>query len=389
MRKCYLIALFGIMVAGIIHAAATDLPQGHAAQEMILITIEGKQYLFPKSALIPVADLAQAPQTRIDDKNIKKTKKKQPRRHDNENEEDDAPLPKRSKKGFPLLLYLEESNETRAETRPYGLLKAGDADGRTAYAYGFYYFQKNDYDKAEEMLKKSMVYEGDARSFYLMARIYENGLGRERDLEKAHDLYDASARAGCPDAQLTVGYFHEYENCGFEGDINEARFWYEAAAKNKHPDALCNLGMFYERGIGVDIDINRAIEYYKTGADLGSALAKYHLGLLYFSGLGFPLSDLKKAMELLLAAKEDDIPEAYIDLGVCYDRLGKHREAFQLYLEAITKFEVDQAFFKVAACYENGRGIKQDIEKAISFYKIAAEKYDLQEAKEALQKLRL
>ena len=57
---------------------------------------------------------------------------------------------------------------------------------------------------------------------------YEQGLGVERDLPRAFELYRQAARSGLPDAQYQLGLMYEL-GIGVDADIHEAQYWYQRA----------------------------------------------------------------------------------------------------------------------------------------------------------------
>lgn len=80
-----------------------------------------------------------------------------------------------------------------------------------------------------------------------------------------------------PLAECQVGYFY-YEGLGIEKNLEKAFYWTERAAKHGDRDGQNNLAWFYEDGIGVGIDLEQAKYWYKKAAlqDHDMAIDKCH-----------------------------------------------------------------------------------------------------------------
>ena len=155
---------------------------------------------------------------------------------------------------------------------------------------------------------------------FALGRLYEKGLGVNRDLAKARDLYwvakqhnvegaasaykridedmkydpvvlanerafreavvgvlaagrsgvekreledvISEADAGNPEAQYLLGMTYEQGTAG-ERDYAKARRWYEKASMNKFPRATMAIGRFFEEGIGEEAHAGTAYEWYR------------------------------------------------------------------------------------------------------------------------------
>lgn len=66
---------------------------------------------------------------------------------------------------------------------------------------------------------------------------YLEGLGVEKDVEKAFAWTEKAAQDGDWDAQFNLAWFYE-EGTGTARDMAKARYWYEQAAKQGHDEAI-------------------------------------------------------------------------------------------------------------------------------------------------------
>lgn len=177
------------------------------------------------------------------------------------------------------------------------------------YAYQHGEGTMKDYEKAIEWFKKGMD-ANDPNSFNSMAVMYERGQGVEKDLEKSYEL---TLKA------------------------------YELAQKDKEYESVyiglleSNLGRQFEYGKGVEKDINKALEYYKKSAEHGYKYGMTALADVYYYGT-------------------DGTPKDY-------------DKAFYWYQKAANKDEnYTYAVGQVAECYEYGRGVEMNKNKAKKMY---------------------
>ena len=126
-------------------------------------------------------------------------------------------------------------------------------------------------------LLQSCADEEDANCLNLLGVLYSQGLGVERDQERAFKLIANSAKKAFPPAEY-------------------------------------NLGNFYKRGIGCPQDFDKAIYWFSVAADHGNERAAYMLGYMHFKGFGVA-QNYKKAIEWF---ELSSWPMAYNFLGICY-----------------------------------------------------------------------
>lgn len=80
------------------------------------------------------------------------------------------------------------------------------------------------------------------------------------------------AERGYPLAECQIGYFY-YNGLGVEKDLEKAVYWTRRAADHADRDGQCNLAGFYEDAIGVERDMEQAIFWYRKAALQGHDLA--------------------------------------------------------------------------------------------------------------------
>lgn len=90
--------------------------------------------------------------------------------------------------------------------------------------------------------------------------------------EKCFQGHMALAQQGYPLAECQIGYFY-YEGLGVEKDLEKALYWTRRAADHGDRDGQCNLAWFHEETIGVEQDLEQATFWYRKAALQGHDLA--------------------------------------------------------------------------------------------------------------------
>lgn len=81
------------------------------------------------------------------------------------------------------------------------------------------------------------------------------------------------AEQGYPLAECQVGYFY-LEGLGVEKDLEKAFYWTKRAANHGDRDGQSNLAWFYEEGVFVDANLEKAKHWYKVSAQQGQEVSR-------------------------------------------------------------------------------------------------------------------
>lgn len=87
------------------------------------------------------------------------------------------------------------------------------------------------------------------------------------------------AEQGYPLAECQVGYFYA-QGLGVERDLNRALLWTRRAAEHGDRDGQFNLGCFYEEGTALARDMEQAALWYQRAARQGHTEAAERLRAL-------------------------------------------------------------------------------------------------------------
>jgi TPR repeat protein len=185
---------------------------------------------------------------------------------------------------------------------------------------------------------------------FMLARIYERGIGIPKNPAQAMTWYGKAAEfgfvpaqnvlgqacvtgyGGTPDGARAVRYLKSAAEEGFvpaqynlakvyyngdagvTRDLKQAGAWFNAAAKAGYPAALFAAGRMYDMGEGVPPDQKRAIVYYKEAAMKGDRDARFALATFFYDGEVVE-KNRATARQLFEAAAKQGQVDAMFNLG--------------------------------------------------------------------------
>ncbi len=205
-------------------------------------------------------------------------------------------LPKSGHKVVNILIYL--------------LLAVIAAEG-LFFARALFHNQEDSYDQACRSIKgkdfkrahrrlKEAADKGHAKAQTLLGMLYENGVGVEKDTEKAISYYRKAADSGLPEAESRLG--HLLLNTEKESKVVslETAGWLKKAARDGQIEAQITLGKLALDVKNSPITQNEAVWYLKDAAKKGNDQAKSMLGKLpkpASSSLGNPAQQVSAGVQ--------------------------------------------------------------------------------------------
>jgi TPR repeat protein len=273
----------------------------------------------------------------------------------------------------------ESQNESQEIERPVeeDLCLEGDR-----YFHGHGVIQ--DYEKAKKFYEDAL-HLGSGRACSCLAKMYEEGIGVEKDLIKAFGLYKEGDRLEDPACRFALGKYFE-NNLVPEDEksrgIEDAVSYYEYAADKGYAEAMTKLGYMHEHRIYYEKDVSKALDYYKKAKKQNDPLAINYLGLYYYRMAQRSEKDLKEkyyeqAVNLFKESRRLGCTEASNNLGMCYEQgTGVERdmkEALECYMEAATQ-GYSQGMFNVGylhLCRAKTSKLNEDYEKAAHWFRVA------------------
>lgn len=194
----------------------------------------------------------------------------------------------------------------RAKELYLELVNIGDSAAMNNYACSL----TDPSEKAEWFQKAA-----DAGSDYgkwNLGKLYKDGNGVEKNIDKALSLLTQSANEGCTGAMESLAKIY-LTGDGVNKNGEEAIKWYLKAVNAGKNDYLLDIAFIYLKGKSVSKDVDKAIHYYKTAAEKGVKQANVCLGNIYETGKDVGM-DKDKAVYFYRKAAADNIVEAKIAL---------------------------------------------------------------------------
>lgn len=172
-------------------------------------------------------------------------------------------------------------------------------------------------------------------------------------------------------------------------DIEEIK----SEAQNGDVIAMGILGENYFHGnMGLETDYELAYKWSKKASDLNNVRAKTVLGIMYLEGK-YVEKDLQRADALFREASDKGDMKAPRFVGLMYrnrqqDADDPDKAAFDWFSKGADRGDITSRFY-LGEMYENGLGTEKNMEEAVKWYKLSAERGDkiAQPAIDALKRL--
>lgn len=197
------------------------------------------------------------------------------------------------------------------------------------------------------------------------------------NLALATDVQDLETRSrqGDADARFELGRIY-LKGDGVTKNATRALELMRSAADQGHPEAMGAVGFFYANGMGVPKDMAKAVEWFRKGAEGGGAKAQLNLGNLLVSGNGVE-KDEAEGRKWIKAAAEQNLTDALWAEG-CIHYFGKYgvqvdfAAAYPCLLKSAEQGH-PEAQNLVGVMLENGQGVAPDENRALDWFRKAAE----------------
>lgn len=239
---------------------------------------------------------------------------------------------------------------------------------------------------------KNLANSGDTISMNRLATLYRDGIGVDKNVTKAKELFKRASDMGNLDAKVNLG-----DMLASEGDDNEARKLFLDAADKGNQDAIIRVysknndmaekaiarlkelaergnsrAVFtyadaLNRGIGTKQNHAEATRWFlKAAEEYGDINAMYVLGLKYRDGIGIP-KDADEGLKWLSSSSEMGNIRATIELANMYRRgIGVERnttKCLKMYEKAANMGDTN-SMLQIASIYRDGQGVEKDTKRA-------------------------
>lgn len=139
---------------------------------------------------------------------------------------------------------------------------------------------------------------GDGEGAFYLGRLFELGLGTDKDEARAANLYSAAVEKGSPKAKLRLGLIYHEGRVLLRDYAQGTKLICEAADAGE-ADGQLNCGLAYQQGIGVSVDEDKARGYFEAAVAQENIAAMNVLSNLYLN-----TGDIEKGKEFALLAAD-------------------------------------------------------------------------------------
>jgi hypothetical protein len=227
---------------------------------------------------------------------------------------------------------------------------------------------------------------GDDVARYRLALMKQNGLGIDRNLLRARDLYRVGSEAGFLPAILSYGFALHY-GFGQEPDPEQALRQFQKAADQGDPTGQYFVALFTAHGIGTEADEEQALELLKQAAAGEEPWALNDLALCSWEGTVVE-RDQESALEGWQLSAGLGCPAAENNYGVALvdaDAEGNAELALNLFRSASGQ-GYPPAQYNLAMLLKTGTGAEQNLASAQNYLRLARQG-GVEDAEKALENL--
>ena len=218
-------------------------------------------------------------------------------------------------------------------------------------------------DKSQFFLKSEV--------YYYFGGAFFDGKYVNQSINKSLKYFYLSSELNNAKAHFALGNIF-YEGKYLPLDINSAIYHYEIADKQNHPKASYNLGSIYHREEYNKFNIELAIYYYTRSADVfNNPNAEYHLGEIFLDGK-YVKNDADKALKYFKLSADQNNLKALNMVGIIYLEILHDVDMAIKYITRAADQNHCDAQFNLAKIYNDERYNRQDIKKAIHYFKLSA-----------------
>lgn len=159
-------------------------------------------------------------------------------------------------------------------------------------------------------------------------------------------------------------------------DKKIAFVWCKKAAESGSVEGMKELGDCYRDGVGCEVDAENAINWYEKSATAGNSIAQWRLARLYEDGDLVERDDAKSFKYYKMNSEQHSDRTSTFKVGMAY-YFGKgveenEPEAFKWFEKAATQGHA-KAMCRYAECFRYGNGTDKNFAKAIEWYRKSAE----------------
>ncbi len=215
----------------------------------------------------------------------------------------------------------------------------------------------------------------DDKLQYRLGWMLLNGVGTDKDMDKAKAYLEKSATVGNPFACYQLAKIILTDEAATPQEVEKALKYMHQAVDAENPHAQYFLGKLYEKGQHVPQNTVEAVRLYKLSAEQDNDYAAYRLGKLYLGGEGI-LKNVEDALHWLNFAAEKKNQFAQYALGVLYlkdENVPKDAAKAIAFFNSAAEQGNQFAQYRLGKIYLTGEDAPKDVETALRHLSASAE----------------
>ncbi len=234
--------------------------------------------------------------------------------------------------------------------------------------------------KAASLLEKA-AQQGNPDAAYQLGYIYSSEKYNLTDIQKSNKHYVCALSGYEKSEKENVNATAEYRvgliylnGLGVDKNIEKAINWLEKSALNGNSSASYRLAVLYDKGIDVTQNTDKALYYYRLAVIKNHPYAHYKLG-----NIAFEKCQINNAIECFEQAAEKNISHAWYKLGQIYfnEEYGVldtekanvcYSKALQQYISDYEESPDDFTAYRIGQMYLNAQGTEQNIRESITWF---------------------
>jgi TPR repeat protein len=216
-----------------------------------------------------------------------------------------------TKSNFILGLYYNRINDSvkAKESLEKVIVKGNEVPA----LYALYLINPKDSSKYEKRIEENFaswvdaISQSDWLAQVYAGRIYEFGIGVEKDARKAVEFYEMASNNGSVRADFLLGLM--YRDVEEIKDYEKSLSFLKKADELGHFHAAGQIGEIYQYGLGVEKDYEKSIFWYSKGAKMKDIYSQNLMGYFYSKGLGGVRENLDSAKYWYQLAVSNNQPQ--------------------------------------------------------------------------------
>lgn len=209
----------------------------------------------------------------------------------------------------------------------------------------------------------------------LAIRYYNGNKGATKNKRTAVHWFLESAKNGNKYAQYNIAWRYK-EGDGVTQNMQNALYWFDKSSEQYFHKASLQAGKMYFYGEGTQVDYNNAVKRFKDAAFGDIPEGKYYYALCFANGYGVK-RDSVKTWIWAERAIDDKYYHTYWMLGRMYEEgktVAQNYDYARYYYEKGVEHDIAICANDLGLGYEKGTLAEKDINKALEYFQIAAEK---------------